>query len=259
MKPAMTYPSSARRAARQAGFTLIEMMVALAIGLMVSLGFAVSFVNLKATFTTQDKLSQLQDNERLALAFLTASVEQAGYFPNPTSNTRSTAIGQFNTVDDATYGQTVAGRFLMGMVANASTSTPESLSTLYASATGDGLLTCQGGTNGTTGTIVIRNVFYVDATTHALGCVTYSNGSKTTAPGAAFQPLVSNVSSMSVLYAVDTNTDGNADTYMTADTVQTTGHWNDVKAVQVTLNFLNPNPGGATITWVQAINLMNNR
>ncbi len=253
MKPAMSFQSSAR----QAGFTLVEMMVALAIGLMVSLGFAVSFVNLKATFTTQDKLAQLQDNERLALAFLTASVEQAGYFPNPTSNTRSTAIKQFNTADDATYGQTVAGQFLTGKPPNVSTSTPESLSTLYASATGDGLLTCQGGTNGTTGTIVIRNVFFVKGNT--LGCEVYSNGSATTAPGSGFQPLISNVSSMSVLYSVDTNADGNADTYMTADTVQTTGHWNDVKAVQVTLNFLNPNPGGATITWVQAINLMNNR
>jgi type IV pilus assembly protein PilW len=257
MKPAMSFQSSARRAARQAGFTLVEMMVALAIGLVVALGFAVSFVNLKTTFTTQDKLSQLQDNERLALAFLTASVEQAGYFPNPTSNTRTTAMPQYVTADDATYGTTVAGQFLMGMPPNGSI--PESLSTLYASATGDGLLTCQGGTNGTTGTIVIRNVFFVDATTHALGCQAYVNGSTTTAPGATFQPLISNVSSMSVLYSVDTNADGYADTYMTANTVTANNHWPDVKAVQVTLNFLNPNPGGATITWVQAINLMNNR
>jgi type IV pilus assembly protein PilW len=255
MKPAMSFQASPRRAARQAGFTLVEMMVALAIGLMVSLGFAVSFVNLKATFTTQDKLSQLQDNERLALAFLTASVEQAGYFPNPTSNTRSTAIGQFITADDATYGPTGAGQFLMGKIPIGTN--PESLSTLYASATGDGLLTCQGGTNGTTGTIVIRNVFFVKA--NSLGCVAYSNGSSTTAPGSAFQPLISNVSSMKVLYSVDTNADGNADTYMTADAVATSGYWNDVKAVQVTLNFLNPNPGGSTIQWVQAINLMNNR
>ncbi len=180
-------------------------------------------------------------------------MEQAGYFPNPASNTRAVITAS----TDSSYGNMAGSQFIMGTI---KTSTlPESLSTAYASATGDGLLTCQGGTNSTAATISIRNVFYVDPTTQALGCKVIVNNSTSTAPASGFQPLISNVSSMSVLYAVDTNADGNADTYMAADAVTTNNDWLNVKAVQVTLNFINPNPGGAAIRWVQAINLMNNR
>jgi type IV pilus assembly protein PilW len=260
MKPFASIPSAARGAHRQRGFTLVEMMVAVAIGLVVALGFAVSFVNLKSTFKTQDTLSQLQDNERLAMAFLTSSVQQAGYFPDtvPPSLTKLTAIAG---ISDATYTNTVAGQFLLGTIA-VGTTTPESLSTVYNSANGDGILTCQGATNTTGATITIRNVFYVDPTKQALGCQVTSNSGAATKPDSVFYPLVSNVASMSVFYAVDTDADGIADTYLTADKVG--AHWNDVKAVRVTMNFINPNAslgGGqlATIPWTQTINLVNNR
>jgi type IV pilus assembly protein PilW len=70
---------------------------------------------------------------------------------------------------------------------------------------------------------------------------------------------------MSVLYAVDTSSpsDGIADTYMSAALVTSGGYWNNVKAVRITLNFINPNATvtgqSTTIPWTQTINLMNNR
>ena len=74
-------PSPSR--SRQAGFTLVEMLVAITIGLVVVFGMTATFVNLKNTFKSQDSLGQLQDNERLALTFLTTAVNEAGYYPNP--------------------------------------------------------------------------------------------------------------------------------------------------------------------------------
>ena len=262
MKRVLTAPPAARGAMRQRGFTLVEMMVALAIGLVLALGFAVSFVNLKSTFGTQDKLSQLQDNERLALAFLTSSVQEAGYFPDtaPPSRQRSTALVGSSP---AGYTGMANGQFLLGSVASADGSTPASLTTVYNSASGDGLLNCQGGTYTGGGVATLRNMFYVDAATNALGCKVFSNGVLVTTAGATgFAPLVTNVSSMDVDYAIDADGDGIADEYVKADQVGT--HWNDVKAVRVTLNFINPNAalgGGqaATIAWTQTINLMNNR
>jgi len=257
-----------RHADRQRGFTLVELMVALTIGLVLALGFAVSFVSLKSAFQTQDKLSQLQDNERLAMTFLTASVQEAGYFPQtaPPSQSRSTALLPYPNLmpasDTAKYLGTAAGQFLTGTSATASP--VESISTIYTSASGDGLMTCQGGQNTSGSNAVIRNTFYVDAN-QTLGCIAYVNGDSTTAPGASFQPLVTNVQSMRVLYAVDTHSPstGVADTYMTADLVTSGGYWNNVKAVRITLNFINPNAAatgqGTLIPWIQTINLMNNR
>ena len=57
---------------------------------MVALGFTVSFVNLKATWGTQDKLAQLQDNERMAMSLIATVVQSAGYYPNPMVNSAST-------------------------------------------------------------------------------------------------------------------------------------------------------------------------
>ena len=267
----MTHARRPRPFAPQRGFTLVELMVALTIGLVLALGFAVSFVSLKSAFQTQDQLAQLQDNERLAMTFLTDSVQEAGYFPetSPPSQTRSGAIGAYLSLvpptDTGKYLGTDKGQFLTGTTGGATTM--ESISTIFTSASGDGLMTCQGGLNTSGTNAVIRNTFYVDTnssspTYHTLGCIAYVNGS-TASPGAGFQPLVTNVQSMSVLYAVDTSNpkDGVADTYMTADQVTAAAHWNDVKSVQISLTFINPNaPANAnTITWVQTVNLMNNR
>jgi type IV pilus assembly protein PilW len=248
-------------AVRERGFTLIEMMVALTIGMVIVLGFAVSFVNLKTTFRTQDNLSQLQDNERLAMTFLTASIQEAGYYPDtsPPSQSRTLAL---KSSSDANFGNTAVAQYLMGTVGGGAAS-GDSISTVYASASGDGMLTCQGGANTTGSTRTIRNVFYVDSTAHALVCLVYSDASATTAPGATVATLVSNVQSMTAQYAVDTDGDAVADTYLDANGVTASNHWNDIKSVRVTLAFINPNAAATgsatTIQWTQTINLMNNR
>jgi prepilin-type N-terminal cleavage/methylation domain-containing protein len=41
--------------ARQSGFTIVEMMVALAISLIVIMGFTMTFVSMKQSFLSQDK------------------------------------------------------------------------------------------------------------------------------------------------------------------------------------------------------------
>ncbi len=254
MKPLLPTPGVPRGARRQRGFTLVEMMVAVTIGLIVILGITVSFANLKSTWNSQDKMAQLQDNERLAMAFLTSSVQEAGYYPDPTSPTPLPAF------TDATYGSTAAGQTIVGTpVVGAASAT---LSTIYATADGDGILTCQGATNTTGGMVNVRNIFHVDATNKTLNCTVVANPSSATAMAAVDTALVSNVASMDVRYGVDTDGSGTAYQYVAAGGMNAT-LWTHVKSVRITLNFVSPNaaqdPTHPTVPWVQTINLMNNQ
>ncbi len=66
------------------GFTLIELMIALLVGLFL-LGALLTIVQAnKQVFGNQNLLAQVQDNERMAMTMITDVVQSAGYFSNPT-------------------------------------------------------------------------------------------------------------------------------------------------------------------------------
>ena len=71
------------RRGRQFGFTLIELMVAILIGLFLIGGLLTLVGAMKRTGGIQDNLTQMQDNERLAMTLLTDTVQSAGYYPDP--------------------------------------------------------------------------------------------------------------------------------------------------------------------------------
>jgi type IV pilus assembly protein PilW len=69
--------------ARQRGISLIELMVAMAIGLVITIVIAQIFINSKSAFSADDALSRLQENARYSLTALTRAVRFAGYRSNP--------------------------------------------------------------------------------------------------------------------------------------------------------------------------------
>jgi len=64
------------------GISLISMMVALTISLFLLAGLFTIWEHTRATFDTATKLSNLQENERLALTTIANTVQEAGYYPN---------------------------------------------------------------------------------------------------------------------------------------------------------------------------------
>lgn len=62
------------------GFSLVELMVALAIGLIILAGVSTLFVSSKQTYTTQDRLARLQENARFAMQFIIKDLRMAGYY-----------------------------------------------------------------------------------------------------------------------------------------------------------------------------------
>jgi len=64
---------------RQHGVTLIELMVALVIGLILTAGAVQIFLGSKETYRTSEALSRVQENGRMALQLLGQDIRQADY------------------------------------------------------------------------------------------------------------------------------------------------------------------------------------
>jgi type IV pilus assembly protein PilW len=244
-------PFLPRARLHQTGFTLVELMVAITIALFIAAGLTMLYVNMKTTFNSQDEMSQLQDSERLAVTMLTTTVESAEYFVNPLANTLAAALPASTTanLDGTTFA---AGQGITGTGSNGST-TSHTVDVRYQTASGDGLMNCQGGTNTSGATEIWVNSFAVDA----------SNELTCSVNGGIPVALVSGVAQMTVLYGVDTTGNGDTDTYLDANTITSAGLWGNVHTAQFTLTFLNPlaSQTGAPATlpnaWVQTIRLMN--
>ncbi len=65
--------------AQQYGFTLVEMLVALAVGVIVFAGIGQVFISTKRTSITQDESSLIQENSRYAAHLLASELRHAGY------------------------------------------------------------------------------------------------------------------------------------------------------------------------------------
>jgi type IV pilus assembly protein PilW len=222
-------PSSPRtplasRRHTQLGVSMVELMVALLLGLFLMGGLVGLVQSNKRAFGSQNELSQLQDAERLAMTMMNDVVEQAGYFPDPTVNTQTSAL--------PAAGAFAVGQSLTGTYSAAAPG--DTLSVRYTTATGDGILNCAGSSNTTGANATYTNTFSV-VVTGGVGQLVCTRETGTS------YVLVNNVTNLSVLYGVDTAGSGdNVDTYMTAAQVTAAGDWNSVMSAQVSLTFNNP-------------------
>ena len=64
------------------GYTLIELMVAIAIGMIVMASVATSFTTQTRTYSAQEQINQMEQNARGALDIMSREIKMAGYNPN---------------------------------------------------------------------------------------------------------------------------------------------------------------------------------
>lgn len=65
--------------ASQRGFSLVELMVAVTIGLIILAAVSGIFVTSKSTYNTTDSLARLQENARFAVHYLSRDIRMAGF------------------------------------------------------------------------------------------------------------------------------------------------------------------------------------
>ena len=233
-----------RRRGKQQGFTLIELSVAVLIGLFLLAGLLTLVQDMTRTFGAQSSMSQLQDSQRLAMTLIADVVQSAGYFPDPTINTLVTsfpAVAPFTTA-----GQAIAGT-------HTAAAPGDTITVQFRTQPNDGVINCTGNTNTTGAKQIYVNQFTVDALGN-LNCVLN---------GAAAVPLVTGVTNMQILYGVRTNlaaTSNNIDSYLTATQVTATNNWSNIISVKVTLTFTNPLAATAgqpaTIPFTRVVSVM---
>jgi type IV pilus assembly protein PilW len=233
---------------RARGFTFVEIMIAMALGLFLIGGLLTLVQAMRRTSTNQNGLSQLQDNERMAMQLITDVVQSTGYYVNPVLNT---AAGEFPAGTFGPAAFTVAGQGLVGNVG-----APDIITVRYetaGTAVGDNVIDCTG--NAPTGAAKFVNQLTI--ANNYLTCTLWLNGAQQ-APVA----LVPGITNMTVLYGVQTGNGAatnSADTYLNAAQVT---NWTAVKSVQITLTFINPmfgQPGqtSPTVQFMRTIDVMN--
>ncbi len=230
---------------QQRGLTLVELMVAMVIGLVLVGGVIQIFVANNQTYRVTDNMSRVQENSRFALDNLGKIIRLAGFKGDTevSPNTDFISSGIF------TNAQTVSGT--NGGIGAANTLDPsDDISIRYKGASVGNMTDCVG-TNIGQGTasagVEVVNRYYVQG--GSLMCQSSVGGA---------QPLIDNVASMQILYGMTTDStafhDLQAECYISAASIGagtdcTTLNFAEVVSVRIRLLFSTPDdnltPDGA--------------
>ena len=286
---AMTHPAPRplRRplaSSAQAGLTLIELMVAMGLGLLIALAAAAALLVSRQGFFSVDAASQLRDNARYAQDIVQRVGVQAGFkdvymlvkplAEDPANPYKPSVFGINNAKrsngqgwdQSSAWGASNEGRYSDILVLRAHVST----SGASASSTSDGtMIDCLGVAPATPTQTVDEgfvSILHVQASSDgepALMCSREAAGG-----GFEAQPLVQGVESFQVLYGVDNvvantaptgTTDSVPDRYLRADQLTvssndpaTYANWRRVRSLRIGL-VLRSQPGSAVDTATQTI------
>jgi type IV pilus assembly protein PilW len=206
---------------RQAGLTLVEMMIAITLGLVVLLAIGSIYSGSRQTYRVQEDNARIQESGRYALEVIGRSIRQAG----------ADAEMSFNpVVITAECGTAAPCNTIFGT--NAATDTLAVQFYAGREELNGGVWITRDCTGGAVGAgalpaNVVTNTFNVAG--GSLQCTGGVGGT---------QALVSDVEDLQVLYGIDTTGDQAADQY-----VATPGNWSQVVTARVCVQLRSANNG----------------
>ena len=220
---------------QQVGFSLIEMMIAMVLGLMLTIGTASIYFSSQRSSMERSQYTAIEDNGRSALEVLTRIIEHTGY-----SSTSAVPLDErfiSSAVVAANCGgvKNVLTPSLFGATSNGVSGVSDSVGVIYI---GDANLNrdcsgaqlpvaCQTGGVGSMESSKIYNYFSVGINATgmpALNCAGSSN--------ASVVEIAEGVENLQVLYGLDKNNDSRVDQYVNADNVTS---WNQIVSVQLAI------------------------
>jgi len=177
----------------QQGLTLIELMIAMLLGVFLIGGILQIFISTKQSYRMQENLSRLQENGRYAIDFIARDIRMAGYWGCLSPSSPDVDIAGTNDVDNYTdsngnviYTDSITLRGAYSQIPTGTCGTPVNTAAVY----------------------------YTDASS----TVTYSINNGVLRKNA--DDLIEGIENMQVLYGEDTAPlDGTANYYVSADNV----------------------------------------
>lgn len=237
------------RRLRQNGFSLIELMVAITLGLLLLAAIIKIFISSSYAFRLQQGSSRSQESGRAGVFILARAIRQTGFYTDPAQYLFASTI--FPASAPAISG-TEGGN------------NPDTLVIRYQGNADGTIVDCLG--NSLAGGVIATNTFSlsaVNASTNArtLNCTRDIPGA-TPAVVADVQTLMEGIVDFQVEYGVDTNGDSIADQYVKANAIT---DWSTVRAVRIALTTNSLDQVGAgsatkqriTQTYNQTIQLRN--
>ena len=225
---------------QQQGFSLIELMIAMTIGLFLLAGIATSYLSTKKGNITKDQISVLEDNGRLALEVISRTVEHTGYTPpahtlplpnSIISNTSDIVGGTCKTSGSSIVSSSLFTPARM----TKDNSAGDTLSIVYY---GDNGLFRDCGGNPLPADCQIpapsAPASGVDSNAAKIYSSFFLNGNQLQcvgSRGSAAQTIADGVENIQFLYGVKTGNDNSVERYVNAS--QMAGLWNNVVSIQV--------------------------
>jgi len=246
----MTPPHTARVARDfQKGFSLVELMIAITLGLILLSGVVYVFINSAYAYRLQQGSARAQESGRSGLFIMERVIREAGFYADPTQYlVANTFFAAPNTAISGTEGGTG----------------PDTLVIRYQGHPDGTIVDCLGNSVGAG--VTATNTFSLSAvnpTTNARTLLCTRNiPLATPAVVGDVQNLMEGVVDFQVQYGIDTNGDGLADQYVQANNV---ADWTTVHTLRISLttNSLAAVGAGAatnqriTQTYTQTIDLRN--
>jgi len=187
----------------QHGLTLVEIMVAMVIGLIIIGSVIQVYLSSKSTFNLQSGISRMQENARFAMDILSMHISMAGYTQEfAAANGISSTNSKENEVANGDLGFTTDNFTASDVIEIRYQSPSDCLNNPIVG--------------------VAINRFYVE--NGNLLCL--GNGSDT--PGL----LIDGVENLQILYGEDTDNDNVVNRYVSADNVTV---WNSIKSVRIAM------------------------
>ena len=215
---------------RSKGFTLLELMIGLAIGLFITTVAITYLVASSKSFRVQNDDGRIQENARFALDLLTMNVRLAGFSPDSTRTVNSFFSTAVCPDDDGNGAATACTLDDVDEGGNSDRMAVE----LITRPGSDG--------NGCTGNNVgvgvrIANVFWVGDLdgdqVSSLNCWTYNIDAG--AWVGATLPLIDGIDAMQVQYGEDSDNDGVVETYASFANVVARANTDSILSVRIAL------------------------
>lgn len=245
-------PPPDNSARRQRGFSLVELMIALVIGLILTAAVGYVFISSRQAFRSNEGMARLQENTRSAVLMVNTVIRMAGYLPDPLNYIDPTTV--FVDPQLAVFGGAASGLSAKYGLTPTITTGGDYIEVSYVGS-GDSSGNADGYTKDCIGGSVSNlqratNLFFISKSTHDSVPSLYCAVAKTTFPGnppAALtfgtpQPLVYGVTKLTITYGVDSDGDQAVDYYTTASYLgaANSGKWKTIKSVQLVLTTESP-------------------